>query len=180
MTKGLGTCLKTTFGMAVNYYFVFFMEAVVVGMFSYNTTKDILVLPFLLVSLFTLLRLWKNLLWDTAYGESAVLYTSLPASSAVWIFSKIFTAGFSLGLLMTFLFPAFLVPAMMMGNDLFRDAQWINAMNTRLLNWEQMYGLTPEGIGRVLLAIWPASFLLAGAAGVVISLIGRWRGKRYE
>ncbi len=175
MKKGLGTCLKTTFGMAVNYYFVFFMEAVVVGMFSYNTTKDILVLPFLLVALFTLLRLWKVLLWDTVHGESAALYGSLPASSAAWTFSKIFAAGFSLGLLLTFLFPAFLMPAMVMGNDLFRDAQWINAINTRLLNWERMYGLTPEGIGRVLLAIWPASFMLSCLAYLVIILIGKWK-----
>ncbi|MBQ8562541.1 MAG: hypothetical protein IJ443_01460 [Firmicutes bacterium] len=49
------------------------------------------------------------------------------------------------------------------------------ALSPRLLNWERMYGLTPEGISRVLLAIWPASFLLAGVAYLVITLIEKWK-----
>ena len=161
--------------MAVNYFFVFLMIAIVVGMFAYNTSKDILVIPFLLVGLFTLLRLWKTLLWDTVYGESSVLYAALPVSSAAFTFCKIFTAGLSLALLLTFLAPAFILPALKMSNDLYRSAEWINQVNTWILIWRDEYGMTPAGIGRVIAATWIPSFAAAGLAQVVISLIRKLR-----
>lgn len=173
MKKGLGTCLKTDFSMAVNYYFVFFIIALVVGVFAYNTTKDILVIPFLLVGAFTVGRLWKVLMWDTISGEGASLHLTLPVSPAAFAFSKIFTAGFSLALFLTFLVPAFMVPAFRMGTDLYRDAEWINTVNGWILNWKQMYGFTPEGIGRILTGTWGPAFLLAALAYIIIALIGK-------
>lgn len=170
MKKGLGLCLKTTFGIAVNFLFVFIILALPTAMFAYDTTKDILVIPFLILEFFVLGLVWKKILWDTVCGETAVLYQSLPVSPGTFLFSKIFTAGFSLGFLLTVLAPAFIVPGLIMGDILYRDAEWINRLNTQILEWEAAGGVSAEGIGMLVLQLFGISFILAALAAAIIAL----------
>ena len=149
--------------------------AIATGRFAYDTSRDILVIPFLLIALFTVLRLWKTLMWDTVFGETATLYASLPVSSSVFTVCKIFAAGFSMAVLLSFLAPAFIVPALKMSDDLYRSAEWINQVNTWILVWRDEYGITAEGIGRIMAFTWIPSFAAAGLAYTIISLIRKLR-----
>ena len=77
--------------------------------------------------------------------------------------------------MITTVLTAFYVAELEMGNDLYRNADWINWINTRIEAWKITYGMTPAGIGRILAATWIPSFAAAGIAQAAVGVMGRLR-----
>ncbi len=169
--KGFGAYFKTSMSLAANWYALIVAWAFIVWRLALDTFWDPLVAVALVADVVFLGAAWKLILWNPAKGDSAVLHQSLPLSSAVSALSKILAAGIGLGIMLTTVFLAFLANVPEMGDDLYRNAGWINWINHQIMEWMWMGGLTAVGILKLLLVIWVPSFLTAGLAYLGIALL---------
>ena len=173
--KGFGTCFKVSMGLAANWYMLIVAWAFAVWRLALDTFWDPLVALALIVDCIFLGAAWKQIMWNPELGDGAVFHNSLPASPAASAFSKIFAAGIGLGIMMTTVFLAFWATVGEMGDDLYRNASWLNWVNHQIMEWARLGGSTPAGLLKTTLVIWIPSLLTAGLAYLVIILIGKWQ-----
>ena len=175
--KGFGTYFKTSMALVANWYVLIGFWAIIVWRLALDTFWDPLTALAMVADFIFLGAAWKQTLWNPVFGSSAVLNQALPVSKTASTLGKILAAGIGLGIMLTTVFLAFLANVPEMGDDLYRNAGWINWINHQLMEWMRLGGLTAAGILKLLLVIWIPSFLTAGLAYLGIALIGK---RKYE